>query len=97
MAPFLPTFPFAAALFLLAASIPPISEALSAALSAGTVLVTVETPSTNLVLKMQLALLNMPSYRDTTMNWEYGKCARIMRPMFCVWLRSSAASTSSRM
>ena len=46
---------------------------------------------------MQLALLNMPSFRDTTMNWEYGKCARIMRPMFCVWLRSSAASTSSRM
>ena len=70
MAPFLPTFPLAAARFLRAASMPPISDALSAALSAGTVLVTVDTPSTNLVLKMQLALLNMPSFRDTTMNCE---------------------------
>lgn len=34
-----------------------------------TVRVTVDTPSTNLVLKMTLALLNMPSFRDTTMNW----------------------------
>ena len=58
---------------------------------------TVETPSTNLVRKMQLALLNMPSFNDTTMNCEYGKCARIMRPMFCVCDRSSAASTSSKM
>ncbi len=32
--------------------------------------VTVDTPSTNLVRKMTLALLNMPSLRLTTMNWE---------------------------
>ena len=32
--------------------------------------VTVETPSRNFVRKMTLALLNMPSLRDTTMNWE---------------------------
>lgn len=32
------------------------------------VLVTVDMPSTNLVLKSTLALLNMPSFRDTTMN-----------------------------
>ena len=31
-------------------------------------LVTVETPSTNLVLKRTFALLNMPSLRDTTIN-----------------------------
>mmetsp|Transcript_14713 Transcript_14713/g.50803 ORF Transcript_14713/g.50803 Transcript_14713/m.50803 type:complete len:202 (-) Transcript_14713:661-1266(-) len=46
---------------------------------------------------MTLALLNMPSLRETTMNWDALKCARSMLPMFCVWLRSSAASTSSRM
>mmetsp|Transcript_8273 Transcript_8273/g.16703 ORF Transcript_8273/g.16703 Transcript_8273/m.16703 type:complete len:220 (-) Transcript_8273:2882-3541(-) len=61
------------------------------------VLVTVETPSTNLVLKMVLALLNMPSLRETTMNWEFLKCVRSMFPMFWVWLKSRAASTSSRM
>lgn len=55
--------------------------------------VTVETPSMNLVRKMTLALLNMPSFSDTTMNWEKGKCVLIMCPMFCVWLRSNAAST----
>ena len=60
-----------------------------------TVRVTAETPSTNLVRKMTLALLNMPSFRETTMNCEYGKCVLIMCPMFCVWLRSSAASTCS--
>ena len=58
-----------------------------------TVRVTADTPSTNLVRKSTLALLNMPSLSDTTMNWLYGKWLRIMRPMFCVWLRSSAAST----
>lgn len=31
-------------------------------------LATVETPSTNLVLKRTFALLNIPSFRDTTMN-----------------------------
>ena len=50
-----------------------------------------------LVRKMTFALLNMPSFNDTTMNCDCGKCVRIMRPMFCVWLRSSAASTSSKM
>ena len=33
-----------------------------------TVRVTVETPSTNLVLKRTLALLNIPSFSDTTIN-----------------------------
>jgi hypothetical protein len=42
------------------------------------------TPSTNLVLKMTLALLNSPSLSDTTMNWLCGKFWRIMAPMFCV-------------
>lgn len=41
-----------------------------------TVRVTVDTPSTNLVLKMTLALLNMPSFRDTTMNWLCGGAKR---------------------
>ena len=31
-------------------------------------LVTVETPSTNLVLKRTLALLNIPSFSETTIN-----------------------------
>mmetsp|Transcript_22104 Transcript_22104/g.41553 ORF Transcript_22104/g.41553 Transcript_22104/m.41553 type:complete len:243 (+) Transcript_22104:162-890(+) len=62
-----------------------------------TVLVTVETPSTNFVLKIVLALLNMPSLRLTTMNWDWLKCVRSMLPMFWVWLKSRAASTSSRM
>ena len=31
--------------------------------------VTVDTPSTNLVLKRTFALLNIPSFSDTTMNW----------------------------
>lgn len=35
---------------------------------AGTVRVTADTPSTNLVRKMTSALLNMPSLRDTTTN-----------------------------
>mmetsp|Transcript_50030 Transcript_50030/g.160048 ORF Transcript_50030/g.160048 Transcript_50030/m.160048 type:complete len:201 (+) Transcript_50030:341-943(+) len=43
------------------------------------------------------AWLNMPSLRETTMNCEWGKCVRIMWPMFCVWLRSRAESISSRM
>lgn len=32
--------------------------------------VTVETPSTNFVLKRTLALLNIPSLSDTTINWQ---------------------------
>ena len=47
-------------------------------------LVTVDTPSTNFVLKSTLALLNMPSFRDTTMNWELWKCLLSIWPMFCV-------------
>lgn len=38
-----------------------------------TVLWTVETPSTNFVRKRTLALLNMPSFSETTINWECGK------------------------
>ena len=47
--------------------------------SVGTVRATVDTPSTNLVRKMMLALLNMPSLRDTTMNCDCGKCVLIIR------------------
>lgn len=57
----------------------------------------VDMPSTNLVLKSTLALLNMPFFRDTTMNCELLKCRFSMVPMFSVWDRSRAASTSSRM
>ena len=34
----------------------------------GTIRVTVDTPSTNLVRNSTLALLNIPSFRETTMN-----------------------------
>ena len=57
---------------------------------------TVDIPSTNLVRKSTLALLNIPSFRETTMNWELLKWVLSMLPMFCVWLRSRAASTSSK-
>ena len=60
-------------------------------------LATVETPSMNRVLKRTLALLNMPSLRETTMNCECLKCDRSIWPMFCVCDKSRAASTSSRM
>ena len=58
---------------------------------------TVEIPSTNFVLKRTLALLNIPSLRETTMNWEWAKWVLSICPMFCVCDRSRAASTSSRM
>mmetsp|Transcript_31258 Transcript_31258/g.67136 ORF Transcript_31258/g.67136 Transcript_31258/m.67136 type:complete len:472 (-) Transcript_31258:741-2156(-) len=57
----------------------------------------VETPSTNFVRKSTFALLNIPSLRETTMNCDCWKCVRIICPIFCVWLKSSAASISSRM
>mmetsp|Transcript_26720 Transcript_26720/g.61905 ORF Transcript_26720/g.61905 Transcript_26720/m.61905 type:complete len:212 (+) Transcript_26720:390-1025(+) len=60
-------------------------------------LATVEVPSMNRVRKSTFAWLNMPSFKETTMNCECGKCVRIMWPMFCVWLRSRAESISSRM
>jgi hypothetical protein len=41
---------------------------LGAWLPLGTVLVTVDTPSTNIVQKMTLALLNIPSFNHTTIN-----------------------------
>jgi hypothetical protein len=41
---------------------------LGAWLPLGSVLVTVDTPSTNFVQKMTLALLNIPSFNDTTIN-----------------------------
>mmetsp|Transcript_2393 Transcript_2393/g.6592 ORF Transcript_2393/g.6592 Transcript_2393/m.6592 type:complete len:212 (+) Transcript_2393:508-1143(+) len=58
---------------------------------------TVDVPSMKRVRKSTFALLNMPSFSDTMMNCELGKCWRIIAPMFCVWLRSSAESISSRM
>lgn len=59
-------------------------------------LATVEMPSTNFVLNKTLALLNIPSFSETTINCEWRKCWRSIIPIFCVWERSSAASTSSR-
>lgn len=60
-------------------------------------LVTVEVPSMKRVRNSTFAWLNIPSFRDTTINCECGKWVRIMWPMFCVWLRSRAESISSRM
>ena len=60
-------------------------------------LVTVEVPSMKRVRKSTLAWLNIPSFKETTMNCEWGKCVRIMWPMFWVWLRSKAESISSKM
>ena len=57
---------------------------------------TVDIPSTNLVRKRTLALLNMPSFRDTTINWELLKWLFNIWPMFWVCDKSKAASTSSR-
>ena len=42
----------------------------------GVVRATVLTPSTNLVRKSTLALLNIPSLSDTTMNCDFLKCVR---------------------
>mmetsp|Transcript_17342 Transcript_17342/g.41690 ORF Transcript_17342/g.41690 Transcript_17342/m.41690 type:complete len:251 (+) Transcript_17342:363-1115(+) len=60
-----------------------------------TIRVTSDTPCTLRTLKSMLACLCMPSLSETRMNWESGKCCRIMAPMLLVWLGSSAASTSS--
>jgi hypothetical protein len=56
-----------------AAGLPAFSPCLPSLDESLTVRVTVDTPSTNLVLKMTLALLNMPSFRDTTINWLCGQ------------------------
>lgn len=48
---------------------PPRAAVFSPPAASFTVRVTVDTPSTNLVLKITFALLNMPSFSDTTMNW----------------------------
>ena len=45
---------------------------------------TVDIPSTNLVRNRTLALLNMPSLSETTMNWELLKWVLSMLPMFWV-------------
>lgn len=55
---------------------PPAATPPAAALPAmpGVVRCTADTPSMNLVRKRTLALLNMPSFRETMMNWEFLKC-----------------------
>lgn len=58
-----------------AVGLPAFSPCLPLLAESLTVRVTVDTPSTNLVLKITLALLNMPSFRDTTMNWLCGQQA----------------------
>lgn len=57
---------------------------------------TTDVPSENLVLNILFAFWNMPSFRLTTMNWLPLNLVLINRPIFCVWERSRAASTSSR-
>ena len=44
--------------------------------------VTQLTPSTNFVLNKTSALLNMPSFKDTTMNCECGKCGDFKKRTF---------------
>ena len=61
------------------------------------VLCTDDTPSVFWVVNTTLALSNMPSFSDTTTNWDCEKCVLSSRPMFCVCDKSRAASTSSRM
>ena len=51
-----------------AALLPPACLAPAVAEEALTLRVTLDTPSTNLVRKMTFALLNIPSFSDTTMN-----------------------------
>lgn len=68
------------------AAAPPADAApLPLPLSRLTVRPTALMPSTNLVRKITLALLNMPSLRDTTMNWLAPKWVLSIVPMFWVW------------
>lgn len=39
----------------------------------------------------------MPSFKETTINCDCLKCDFNIFPMFCVWDKSKAASTSSKM
>ena len=65
-------------------------------ISAGVRAWTILVPSLNLVLKIRFAFWNMPSLRETTINWEPLNLVLINRPIFCVCDRSRAASISSR-
>src|ERR1044072_5565959 len=56
---------------------------------------TTEVPSRNLVRNNTLALLNIPSLSDTTINCDPLNRVRSNCPIFCVCEGSSAASTSS--
>ena len=60
-------------------------------------LVTWETPSTNFVLNNTLALLYIPSLRETSINWDVLNLVFSSFPIFWVCDKSSAASTSSNM
>ena len=55
--------------------------------------ITEETPSVFWVVNTTLALSNMPSFNEITRNCDCEKWVFNRRPMFCVWDRSSAAST----
>ena len=46
--------------------------------------VTRDTPSTSRVRNRTFAWSNMPSFRDTMMNWDCAKCVLMMRPIFWV-------------
>lgn len=57
---------------------------------------TILVPSRNLVRKRTLALLNRPSFKLTTMNCDPLNRFLNNSPICCVWERSRAASTSSK-
>jgi hypothetical protein len=60
------------------------------------VLSTMLVPSLNFVLKRTLALVNKPSFNDTTINCDPLNRVRNSCPICCVCDRSSAASISSK-
>lgn len=58
--------------------------------------VTVDMPSTNLVLKRTLALVNMPSFKDTTTNWrEKMKTPSLWVPRLQFWVLAVPESVES--
>lgn len=61
------------------------------------VLSTILVPSLNLVLNNTFAFVNSPSFNETTINCDPLNRVRNNWPICCVWLKSRAASISSKM
>ena len=57
---------------------------------------TTDVPSWNLVRNTLLALVNIPSFNETTINCDPLNLVLIRCPIFWVCERSNAASTSSK-